>query len=63
MITSREVDQGPQYSIQVRDWKAGSEVAADDFKFNNTTGAQKVEAKDIGDTDELPSQFTPGGAQ
>ena len=63
VITSTQVDQAPQYSVQIRDWKAGGDVAADDFKFNNTTKANKVEAKDIGDTDELPSQFTPGAAQ
>src|SRR4051812_21254714 len=33
VITSKAVDQGPQYSVQIRDWKTGSEVAADDFVF------------------------------
>ena len=63
VITANEVDQAPQYSVQVRDWKAGSEVAADDFSFNNTTSAKKVDPKDLGDTDELPNQLTTGGAQ
>ena len=63
VITSREVDQGPQYSVQVRDWKAGSEVLIDDFVFVNSTDAKKVEAKDLTDIDELPSQFAPGVAQ
>ena len=63
VITAKEVDQGPQYSVQIRDWKAGSEVAADDFSFNNTTSAKKVDPKDLGDTDELPNQLTTGGAQ
>jgi hypothetical protein len=63
VITSRDVDQGPQYSVQIRDWKTGSEVAADDFAFKNDTNAKKVDAKELMDTDELPSQYTPGGAQ
>ena len=61
VITSREVDQGPQYSVQVRDWKTGADVAADDFAFNNTTDAKKVEASDLTDIDELPAQFAPKG--
>jgi len=63
VITSKELDQGPQYSVQVRDWKTGSQVEADDFAFKNTTNAKKVEAKELTDTDELPQQFSPGGVQ
>lgn len=63
VITSKEVDQSPQYSVQVRDWKVGSEVAAGDFAFKNTTDAKKVEATELKDTDELPDQFAPGGNQ
>ena len=57
VITSKKVDQGPQYSVQVRDWKTGSEVAADNFAFANTTNAKKIDTADLGDVDELPSQF------
>ena len=63
VITAKDVDQGPQYSVQVRDWKTGSDVAADDFGFKNATNAKKVDAKELTDTDELPQQFLPGGAQ
>lgn len=56
VITSTDVDQAPQYSVEVKDWKTGSEVAAD-YGFMNTTNARKVEAIDLGDVDELPSQF------
>lgn len=63
LITSKAVDQSPQYSVQVRDWKAGSEVATDDFVFKNTTDAKKVDATELTDTDELPDQFSPGGNQ
>jgi hypothetical protein len=63
VITTKDVDQGPQYSVQVRDWKSGSEVAADGFGFNNATNAKMVDPKDLGDIDELPSQFAIGGTQ
>jgi hypothetical protein len=63
VITSKQIDGGPQYSVQIRDWKAGSEVAADDFAFRNDSNAQKIDMKDIGDTDELPKRFTPGASQ
>jgi hypothetical protein len=56
-ITSTRIDQGPQYSVQVRDWKTGSEVVADTFAFANTTNAKKIDVVDLGDVDELPSQF------
>jgi hypothetical protein len=57
VITSKQVDQGPQYSVQVRDWKTGSEGAADNFGFTNATGAKKIDTVDLRDVDELPSQF------
>jgi hypothetical protein len=57
VVTTQRVDQGPQYSVQVRDWKTGSEVATDNFAFVNTTNAKKIDAVDLGDVDELPSQF------
>ena len=63
VITSKQVEGGPQYSVQISDWKAGSEVAADDFAFRNETGARQIDMNDIGDTDELPKQFTPVASQ
>ncbi|TGQ82187.1 MULTISPECIES: DUF2092 domain-containing protein [unclassified Mesorhizobium] len=63
VITSKKVDQGPQYSVQIRDWKTGSDVAADDFGFKNGTNAKKVDAKELTDTDELPTQFSPEGTK
>jgi hypothetical protein len=63
VITSKDVDQGPQYSVQISDWKTGTEVAAGDFTFNTPDGARKVELKELVDIDELPAQFAPGGGQ
>jgi hypothetical protein len=54
---------GQQYSVQVRDWKTGNEVASDDFSFKNPTSARKVDPKDLDDTDELPKLFTKRGSK
>jgi hypothetical protein len=63
VITSKDIDQGPQYSVQISDWKTGTEVAADDFAFKAPDGARKVDLKELVDIDELPTQFAPGGGQ
>ena len=63
VVTANQVDQAPQYSIQIRDWKSGNDVAADDFAFNNATGAKKADIADLKDIDELPAHFAVGGGQ
>jgi hypothetical protein len=60
VITSKLVDDGPQYSVRIRDWKAGNEVASDDFSFKIPDNAKKMQLKDL-DTDELPKIFSVGG--
>jgi hypothetical protein len=60
VITSKLVDDGPQYSVQIREWKTGNEVASDEYSFKNATNAKKLELKDL-DTDELPKIFAVGG--
>jgi len=60
VITSKTVANGPQYSIQIRDWKTEAEVASDDFGFRNTTNAKKMDLKDLPDTDDLPKIFERG---
>jgi hypothetical protein len=63
VITSKLIDDGPQYGIQVSNWKTGDEVAADEFSFKNSTMAKKIDLKDITEMDELPKHFVIGGAQ
>jgi hypothetical protein len=60
VITTTQVEGWPQYTLDIRSWKTGSEVASDDFKFGAPAGAQKLEKGDILvlDVDELPSSFT-----
>jgi hypothetical protein len=61
VITSKFMKGEPQYSIQIRDWKAGAEVAATNFSFKNPTDAKKVDMKNL--ADELPQHFKIGEAQ
>jgi len=63
VITSRLVSGGPQYTVQTRDWRTGSEVPATDFSFKNTTKADKVELKDLKGTEDLPDHFKKGDAK
>jgi hypothetical protein len=62
-ITSKLINNGPQYTVQIRDWKAGNEVATTDFSFKNTTNAKKVEPKDLEGAGDLPENFKMGVSQ
>jgi hypothetical protein len=61
VITSKQVKQAPQYSIQIKNWKTGTDVAADDFRFANSSNAKKIDAKQLTEFNELPKQFVIGG--
>jgi hypothetical protein len=62
VITTRLVAHGPQYTIQVRNWKTGDEVAADDFGFKNTLNAEKIDLQDLqSKVSDLPEHFVIGG--
>jgi hypothetical protein len=63
VITASQIDQGPQYSIQISDWKTGVDVVADDYAFTNTTDAKKVDLKELANIDELPDHLAMGGAK
>ena len=59
VITSNKVAGSPQYTIDVRTWKTGAEVAADNFSLQIPTGAKKLNASDLPDYDELPAILRP----
>jgi hypothetical protein len=63
VITANKVDQGPQYSVQISEWKTGTDVVADDYGFKNSTDAKQVDLKKLVDIDELPDHFAPGGTK
>jgi len=59
-ITTTEMTLQPQYIIQIRNWKIGSEVA-DNFVFDNSTGAEKVDAAELrAAAGDLPGHFKKG---
>jgi hypothetical protein len=63
-ITSKLVKGGPQYSIQIRDWKTGNEVAADDFSFKNAMNAKKIDNKEVKEAmSDLPGNFVIRGVK
>jgi len=60
-VTSRQLPGSPQYTVQVRNWKAGGAVASGDFAFKNTTNAQKIEPSDVKEKlSDLPAHFRIG---
>jgi len=66
VITSTQVEQAPQYTLQLDDWKGGADVAATDFGFQPPTGAKQLDPSDLKALEglgDMPSNFSIGGAQ
>jgi hypothetical protein len=66
VITSKGVDQAPQFTMNIRDWKAGGSPAASTFTFTPPAGAKKLDAKDVEalkETSDLPENFRIGEQQ
>jgi hypothetical protein len=60
-VTSRRVSGNPQYTVQVKNWRAPSEAASGDYAFKNTTSAKKVELTDLQEKlSDLPTHFKIG---
>jgi hypothetical protein len=60
VITSKGVDQSPQFTLEVREWKAGAGVTAPQFSFSPPPGARKMDIKDLKtlkDTSDLPENY------
>jgi hypothetical protein len=57
VITTKDVKGFPQYTLDIRDWKTGNEVAPEEFKFTAPAGATQLKPGDVItlDVDELPS--------
>ncbi len=59
VVTTKDVTGWPQYTVDVRNFKTGADVAADDFVFKAPPGAQKLKEGEFPDVDELPAAFAP----
>ena len=66
VITSKGVDQAPQFSMTIRDWKAGAGVGQPDFTFTPPAGATKMDVKDLEtlkETSDLPENYRIGASK
>jgi hypothetical protein len=66
VITTTQVDQAPQFTFQVREWKAGDGSVAGDFSFKAPAGAKALDMaalKELKGLNEMPSNFSTGDAQ
>lgn len=63
VITSKGVAGSPQYSVQIRDWKAGGDVESQEFAFKTPTGANEVALEDLSGSEDLPQHFVIGERQ
>lgn len=57
VVTTKKVKGWPQYTVDIRTWKTGADVAADDFAFKPPADARKLKPGEFPDADELPSVF------
>jgi len=66
VITSKGVDQAPQFTMEIRDWKSGAGVAGSDFTFKPPAGARKLDVNDLKalkETSDLPENYRTGEAE
>jgi hypothetical protein len=66
VITSKGVDQSPEFTMEVRDWKAGAAVPASAFSFTPPAGATRMDVNDLEklkDTSDLPENYRIGAAK
>jgi len=64
VITSKGVDQAPQFALEVREWKAGGGAA--DFSFKPPAGARQMaiaDLKNLKETADLPENYRIGAAR
>ena len=63
VITSKKVRGSPEYTLDIRAWKSGGEVASDAFKLEIPPGSQKLTPGQIPDLDDIPGIFKAKGAK
>jgi hypothetical protein len=66
VITSKGVDQAPQFTMEVREFKSGADVGASSFSFTPPAGAKKLDANDLAalkESSDLPENYRIGESQ
>jgi hypothetical protein len=63
VITSKTINNAPQYTFRVKTWKTGVTPASNAFSFTPPADAQQLDANALIDLDELPPDVPPGEMQ
>ena len=63
VITSKTMNNAPQYTLRVKTWKTGFQPAPEAFAFTPPAGAKKLDPEALIDLDELPPAGPEGGNQ
>ena len=63
VITSKTLNNAPQYTLRVKSWKTGVQPAPEAFAFIPPAGAKKLDPEALIDLDELPPAGPEGGNQ
>lgn len=63
VITSKKVTGWPQYTTDIRSWKAGAEVAPDSLKLEIPADAKKLKPEEVPELNEIPGLFSAKGAK
>jgi hypothetical protein len=63
VITTKTIDNAPQYTLRISRWKAGVAPANNAFAFIPPAGAERMSADDLAALDELPPEAPLGGKQ
>jgi hypothetical protein len=61
VITSKTLNNAPQYTLRIKNWKTGVQPAPEAFAFVPPAGAKKLDPNDLIDLDELPQVKPEGG--
>jgi hypothetical protein len=63
VITSKTLNNAPQYTVRVKDWKTDVQPAPEVFTFVPPAGAKKLRPDELIELDELPQGLPEGGNQ
>ena len=61
VITSKTLNNAPQYTLRVKSWKTDVQPAQDAFAFVPPAGAKKLSSDALIELDELPQPAAEGG--
>lgn len=60
VITSKTVNSAPQYTLRIKAWQTGIEIAPNAFAFSPPKGAEPLDPKAMMELDELPPPMEYG---